>query len=175
MKTISAAELQQQLVAKDKLLVFDVRSPEEYLSGHIPQAINYPLECIDAASLEPLSKLGELIFVCKSGARSKMACERAQTAGVPQVGMLTGGTDGWRQSGFEICATAVAGPPISIERQVRIGAGLLILLGVVLGFSVSSTWFLLSGFVGLGLTLAGITDWCGMGLLLARMPWNRRN
>ena len=62
---------------------------------------------------------------------------------------------------------------ISIERQVRIAAGGLVLLGVILGFLINHVFLLLSGFVGAGLILAGITDWCGMGLLLARAPWNR--
>ena len=62
---------------------------------------------------------------------------------------------------------------ISIERQVHIGAGALVLLGIILGFLVHPGFFGLSGFVGAGLIVAGVTDWCGMALLLARAPWNR--
>jgi predicted branched-subunit amino acid permease len=62
---------------------------------------------------------------------------------------------------------------ISIERQVRIAAGGLVLLGVIFGLLINHVFLLLSGFIGAGLIFAGITDWCGMGLLLARAPWNR--
>jgi hypothetical protein len=62
---------------------------------------------------------------------------------------------------------------ISLERQVRIAAGTLVLLGVALGWFVHVAFFGLSAFVGAGLIFAGVTDWCGMGMLLARMPWNR--
>lgn len=64
--------------------------------------------------------------------------------------------------------------PLPLMRQVQIAAGALILLGVVLGYAVNSGFFLLSGFVGAGLTFAGLTGFCGMARLLAVMPWNRR-
>jgi hypothetical protein len=63
---------------------------------------------------------------------------------------------------------------MSLERQVRIAAGSLVLLGVALGAFVSQWLYGLSAFVGAGLVFAGLTDTCGMGMLLARMPWNRR-
>jgi hypothetical protein len=56
---------------------------------------------------------------------------------------------------------------------VRIGAGALVLTGVILGFLLNPAFFALSGFIGAGLVFAGVTDWCGMGLLLAKAPWNR--
>jgi hypothetical protein len=64
---------------------------------------------------------------------------------------------------------------ISLERQVRIGAGLLVLLGALLGWLVHPAFFALSAFIGAGLVFAGVTDWCGMGMLLAKMPWNNRS
>ena len=62
---------------------------------------------------------------------------------------------------------------ISLERQVRIAAGSLVLLGVLLGWFVHPAFIGLSAFVGAGLVFAGITDTCGMGMMLARMPWNQ--
>ncbi len=62
---------------------------------------------------------------------------------------------------------------LSLERQVRIGAGSLVLLGIVLGTILHPGVYALAAFVGAGLVFAGITDWCGMGLLLAKMPWNK--
>ncbi|MBS1708743.1 MAG: DUF2892 domain-containing protein [Armatimonadetes bacterium] len=62
----------------------------------------------------------------------------------------------------------------SLDRQSRIGAGLLTLTGVILGFLVHPGWFGLSAFVGVGLLFAGVTDICGLSYLMALMPWNRR-
>ena len=62
---------------------------------------------------------------------------------------------------------------ISLERQVRIAAGSLVLIGAILGFWVDPYWIALAAFVGAGLIFAGITDTCGMAMLLARMPWNQ--
>ena len=56
---------------------------------------------------------------------------------------------------------------------MRIAAGLLVLLGALLGWLVHPVFVGLAAFVGAGLVFAGITDTCGMGLLLARMPWNQ--
>ena len=60
-----------------------------------------------------------------------------------------------------------------LERQVRIVAGFLTLVGAVLGFFVNPYFIGLSAFIGAGLMFAGITDTCGMGMMLAKMPWNR--
>jgi hypothetical protein len=62
---------------------------------------------------------------------------------------------------------------ISLERQVRIAAGSIVLVGAILALLVDPLFVLVSGFVGAGLVFAGITDTCGMGLMLARMPWNQ--
>ena len=61
----------------------------------------------------------------------------------------------------------------ALERQVRLVAGIIALTGAVLALTVSTSWACLSGLAGLGLTMAGLTDFCPMATLLARMPWNR--
>jgi rhodanese-related sulfurtransferase len=83
---------------------------------------------------------------------------------------MEGGLDAWRKAGLE--CTVDRKQPLEIMRQVQIAAGLLILLGVLLGFAVDPLWFGLAAFVGAGLTVAGVTGWCGMARLLAVMPWN---
>jgi hypothetical protein len=85
--------------------------------------------------------------------------------------VITGGTNSCIQLGIPVNRTKTK--MISIERQVRIGAGFLVLTGVALGYWVAPAFYLLSGFIGAGLMFAGITDWCGMGILLARAPWNK--
>ena len=79
---------------------------------------------------------------------------------------------GWKQAG--LITQEDTSQPLPLMRQVQIAAGLLTLCGVVLGFTLSSGFFLLSGFVGAGLLFAGLTGFCGMARLLKVMPWNRR-
>ncbi|MGK0441248.1 MAG: hypothetical protein ACJA0N_001046 [Pseudohongiellaceae bacterium] len=65
------------------------------------------------------------------------------------------------------------GSVMSLERQVRIAAGSMVLLGAMLGATVNANFYALSAFVGAGLIFSGITNTCGMAMLLARMPWNK--
>jgi hypothetical protein len=90
-----------------------------------------------------------------------------------EIRVLEGGTSAWMQAGLPVVRSVKT--RWSLERQVRLGAGLLVLVGVVLAFTVTMYWIFLSGFVGLGLTFAGLTDICLMGELLGKMPWNGRS
>jgi hypothetical protein len=83
---------------------------------------------------------------------------------------IEGGTNACIVAGLPVVRGKKA---ISLERQVRIAAGLLVLLGVILGWLVHPAFFGLAAFVGAGLVFAGVTDTCGMGMILARMPWNQ--
>ena len=101
-----------------------------------------------------------------------MACEKIGAEGKEKdLYNLTGGIDGWMQNNFPVESDDKNVMPL--ERQVLLAAGLVVLTGVILGFVVSSSWFLLSGFAGLGMAFAGLTGWCGMAKFLAMMPWNR--
>jgi len=90
-----------------------------------------------------------------------------------EITVLEGGTSAWVQAGLPVVRSVRT--RWSLERQVRLGAGLLVLVGVILGFTVSMNWIFLSAFVGLGLTFAGLTDICLMGEFLGKMPWNGRS
>jgi rhodanese-related sulfurtransferase len=154
--------------------LIDVRTPLEYAEEHAEGARLVPLD-----ELDPRVVMAEregsaddpLFMICKSGNRSVKAVEKFRQAGFNNVASVEGGTDAWEQAGLPVVRNKKV---VSLERQVRIGAGLLVLLGVVLGLHVHPAFFGLAAFVGAGLMFAGITDWCGMGLLLAKMPWNRR-
>ena len=163
--TITPAEAQRR-IAEGAILV-DIRDPDEYARAHIPCARNIPL-----ARVERIDGAPEVIFHCRSGMRT--AANAGQLAGSTDapVFLLEGGIEGWRQAGLE-CAID-RGQPLEIMRQVQIGAGTLVLIGLLLGFAVSPVGFGLSAFVGAGLLMAGITGWCGMAKLLAVMPWNWR-
>ena len=113
-----------------------------------------------------------LDFLCRSGIRGQQACEKFQTAGFSNVVNLEGGTLACIEAGLPVVRGKKA---ISLERQVRIAAGLLVVLGSLLGWFVHPAFIGLPAFVGAGLVFAGITDTCAMGMILARMPWNRGN
>ena len=107
-----------------------------------------------------------------SGNRTGVNCQRLADRIAGPAYVLDGGLDAWKKAGLPTRIDAKA--PLELMRQVQIAAGSLILLGVVLGYAVGSAFFLLSGFVGAGLILAGVTGFCGMARLLDKMPWNRR-
>ena len=108
-------------------------------------------------------------LICRSGSRGKQACEKLLSAGYENVVNVEGGTLAWEKAGLPVRRGKKV---ISLERQVRIAAGSLVLLGSLLGL-LSPWFFALPAFVGAGLVFSGVTDTCGMGLLLAKMPWNR--
>jgi rhodanese-related sulfurtransferase len=164
--------LYEQFQANPDLELIDVRTPVEFQEVHITGARNVPLDRLNPAELaaRPNASGRTLYVVCRSGSRGRQACEKLAAAGAAQVVNVDGGTLAWQKAGFPV----VRGKAVmSLERQVRIAAGLLVLLGTALGFFVHPYWIGLAAFVGAGLVFAGLTDTCGMGMLLARMPWNR--
>lgn len=165
--TISPQSLPARL-SQPGVRLIDVRTPAEFRGVHLEGAENVPLEGLDpgqfAGSSEPI------LVVCQRGGRSRKACEQLIAAGVADVTNVEGGTLACLEAGLP----AVEGrQAVSLERQVRIAAGSLVVLGVGLGVFVHAAWLGLAAFVGAGLVFAGVTDTCGMGMLLARMPWNQ--
>jgi rhodanese-related sulfurtransferase len=155
-----------------KIDLIDVRTPVEYREVHVEIARNVPLDQLDAAALMQArygSTNGPLYVICRSGGRGQQACEKFFKAGFSNVVNVEGGTMACVEAGLPVVRGKKA---ISLERQVRIAAGSLVLLGVALYF-VHPAYIGLSAFVGAGLVFAGITDTCGMGMMLARMPWNQ--
>ena len=171
MKTISPTELEKLLTAQPTSLVVDVRTPMEFAEVHVPQAQNIPLDELKPSSLQ-LPKDQPLYLLCRTGQRAAKAAEKFASEGFSQAIVIEGGTLAWIEAKLPVTRSAVK--VISLERQVRIAAGSLVLLGVLLGWFVHRAFFGLPAFVGAGLMFAGITDFCGMGLLLAKMPWNKR-
>lgn len=155
-------------------LLLDVRSPAEYRSVHVQGAINLPLENVTASTVKDLLKKNHkspvVVLLCASGIRARAAADRLESSDL-KLTVITGGTNSCIQLGIPVNRSKTK--MISLERQVRIGAGFLTLVGVALGFWISPYFYFLSGFIGAGLMFAGITDWCGMGMLLARAPWNK--
>lgn len=158
--------------ARGGALLLDVRSAGEYRSVHVEGAVNLPLERVNPDTVRALlgGRDATVVLLCASGGRARMAAKRLVPAGFRAL-VVTGGTKACVTQGLPL--RKASGGSIELERQVRIGAGLLVAVGVALGTFVHPGFYALSGFVGFGLVFAGVTDFCGMGLLLARMPWNR--
>jgi rhodanese-related sulfurtransferase len=169
--TISPQQLFERQQTDDGIELIDVRTPVEYREVHVSFARNIPLDQLNAAQIAAgrVDSGAPLYVICRSGSRGKQACEKLQTAGFTNVINVEGGTQSWDQAGLPVVRGKKA---ISLERQVRIAAGALVLVGAALGVFVHPYWMGLSAFVGAGLMFAGITDTCGMGMILARMPWN---
>jgi len=166
--TISADEL-KQLAGRGEAQWVDVRSASEYATGHVPGAINIPMEQIEAR-LGDLSPDCPIVLICQSGARARLTAARLQPCRT-DVTVLDGGTSAWVSAGFPVVVNAAT--RWALERQVRLAAGLLVAIGAVLALTVNPHWVYLSGFVGLGLAFAGLTNICAMASLLCKMPWNR--
>ena len=171
MKTIQPAELAQLMSDGKSIELIDVRTPVEYAQVHVDGARLMTLDQLDPEVLKTGDPARPIYTICKAGKRGEQACEQLTAAGFTNVINVVGGTD----------AAAAAGVPVvrnrkvmSLERQVRIAAGTLVLTGAILSATVHPGFIWLSGFVGAGLIFAGITDTCGMGMMLAKMPWNRQ-
>jgi len=170
-RVISVDEL-QSLNLVDKIFV-DVRSPAEYRSMRVQGAVNLPLNSISCADVQKL--IGDkqnpaIVLLCGKGGRARKAAEILQ-AGSFNLLVVEGGTNACVEANLPI--EKGSSSTISIERQVRIGAGSLVCIGLALGHFVNPNFYFLSAFIGAGLIFAGVTDWCGMGLLIARAPWNK--
>lgn len=150
------------------ITLLDVRTPAEFQEVHLDFAKNVPLDRLEPSALG--LKLDEPVYlVCRSGGRGKQACEKLERAGFTKVFNVEGGTLACVDAGLPVTRGKTV---MSLERQVRIAAGSLVVLGAALAWLVNPAFVALSGFVGAGLVFAGITDTCGMGMILARMPWN---
>lgn len=170
--TITPRQLAELRAAGKQVELIDVRTPVEFREVHVDFARNEPLERLDPQAFQAArggSSSDPMYVICRSGGRGKQACEKLSAAGLNVVN-VEGGTLAWDAAGLPVVRGKKA---ISLERQVRIVAGFLVLVGAVLAMTVHPYFAGLSAFVGAGLMFAGITDTCGMAMMLARMPWNQ--
>lgn len=175
---MSIASISSQALAElcksDRMIdLIDVRTQVEFQEVHVAAASNIPLEQLDPAVVMRArhgSKDEPLYMICRSGSRGQKACEKFQAAGFANVINVEGGTLACVEGGVPVVRGKKA---ISLERQVRIAAGLLVVIGAFLGWFAHPAFIALPALIGVGLVFSGVSDTCGMGMLLARMPWNR--
>lgn len=170
--TITVRELAELCQREGTVDIIDVRTPAEYREVHCVYAKNVPLDQLDPDKIRQLRQAPDkpLFVICRSGNRAAKACEALRKAGLENVVLVEGGTQAWVEAGLPVVRGKKT---ISLERQVRIAAGSLVLIGSLLGYFLHPAWMALAAFVGAGLVYSGITDTCAMAMLLARMPWNR--
>jgi len=173
MTSIQPNELQSILQSDSSIQLLDVRTQAEHAQIHVPGVHLIPLNRLNAAQLVAsgsLSKSKPVYILCQSGGRAKQAAAKLEKSGFEKCCVVEGGTSAWASAGLPV--NRGVSRVISLERQVRIAAGFLVLSGALLSQFVNPAFIWLSGFIGAGLIFAGTTDWCGMGMLIARMPWN---
>lgn len=144
--------------------LIDVRTPREFESAHIDGSLNLPLDQLS----QGLNNLPTetLILICQSGQRAKRASEILSQSGLTNLQVLQGGIENWIAANNPIIRGR---PSLSLERQVRIIAGALAATGGILNINFA----FLSVIIGLGLVFAGISGFCGMAVVLSKLPYNK--
>jgi len=171
LRSVSAQQL-AVLAGSGKLHILDVRTPGEFASLRIAGSVNVPFERLDPPAL--LARFGAdtpLYCVCQTGTRSQLAADRLRAAGFTNVVHVDGGTNAWTSADLPLLRGERS--VISLERQVRIAAGLISVLGIIAGALIHPAGYVVSALVGAGLVYAGVTNTCGMSMVVARLPWNQ--
>lgn len=151
--------------------LLDVRTPGEYENVHIRGAYNVPLDTLGEHGPDIRAHVDQpVVLICRSGQRARKAEEALRNAGMPNLHVLDGGVNGWVAAGKTVQRGRER---ISLERQVRIVAGALAATGGILAVAANPLFGLLPAFIGSGLVFAGVTDTCGMAMVLSRLPYNR--
>lgn len=159
------------LLAEDaSVRVLDVRTTGEFEGAHIAGAYNVPLDLLGEHAKDVRTATGPVVLVCQSGQRASKAEQLLRTAGLADIHVLEGGMKEWMSRGLAVNRVKAR---ISLERQVRIAAGAMAASGAIAALTVSPLFAIVPALIGSGLVFAGVTDTCAMGLLLARLPYNR--
>ncbi|MCD8496956.1 MAG: rhodanese-like domain-containing protein [Alphaproteobacteria bacterium] len=168
-QTIDAQTAHNWLSAGEAVLI-DVREADEFKAGHIPYALSLPLSSLGANLALPVFSGGtKVIFQCQKGKRGEQACVMAGST--PHSYNLEGGVENWAASGLPLVGGNTSS--LTIFRQVQMIVGFLVFLCTALGLAGIYPAFYVAGLLGFALMSAGITGWCGLAMLLAKMPWNR--
>lgn len=167
---VDVASARAMIASNPDTLVVDVRTPAEFETAHVPGSINLPLDQVDAHLERIVTDAGgRLLLICQSGNRATQACRKLVNAGLTDATVVTGGIGAWIAAGAPVSRGRTRW---SLERQVRLVAGLIVFLAIVVSVWLPAARYL-AGLIGAGLTVAALTNTCAMGMLLARLPYNR--
>ncbi len=168
----SVKQISEMLENGTECQVIDVREYSEFNCERIAAAQLMPLSNFEKHAGE-IDHTKPVYLMCRTGNRARQAGGRLMNKGFTDINVIEGGMAAWSAANLPVIKGE--SKVWSLERQVRLTAGFFVLAGVVMGFLVSPYLFLISGFIGAGLVFAAVTDTCTMGLLLAKMPWNKTN
>jgi rhodanese-related sulfurtransferase len=163
------------LLSDNKAVLIDVRTSKEFESEHIPYAVSIPLDDLEQAFEKwHLADDRTILFQCQKGKRGELACEFLEQFPTfkQKVLNIEGGIDGWKQAGLPVIGKAELTHEISIFRQFTMVIGSMLLLLSTLAYNGLTPALIIIALLGLALLTAGLTGWCGLTLLLAKMPWN---
>jgi rhodanese-related sulfurtransferase len=170
---VNPQELRRRIAAGQPACLLDVRTPGEYAAAHVPGAKLIPLDELDPAafSRERNGDASPVYVLCQSGGRARRAIEKLNRAGIQGCVLVEGGTQAWMDAGLPVNR----GPSrvLPLMRQVQITVGFLGATGALLALTTNKLFALIPLVVGSGLLFAGLTGFCGLALLLAKMPWNQ--
>jgi rhodanese-related sulfurtransferase len=167
--TVDANELRQIRQLDPEVRIIDVRTPGEYETAHIQGSYNVPLDQLPEHAAELAALDHPVVLVCQSGARATKAMDQLARAGKGNMRLLTGGIGAWQAAGCDVVRQSERW---SLERQVRLVAGSIVLLSIIVSIWVPAARFV-AGFVGAGLTFAAVTNTCAMAMVLTKLPYNR--
>ncbi len=171
-KPIDAKTLKTWL-DRDEAVLVDVREPAEHAAENIEKATLLPLGSISLSGL-PQHTGKKLVIHCRKGGRGTAACQKllAENPNL-EVYNLEGGIEAWNAAGLNVSTSGAFFLPL--DRQVQLTIGVCVLTGSILAYTISTQFLLLTGFFGAGLTFAGLTGFCGLARVMAKMPWNQRH
>ena len=169
---IQAQQLNQDLQSGKRVALIDVRTPVEHEEMHISGSHLMPLDRLDPAAVKSAAgHADQCVLICRSGKRAEQAFQKLQAAGCGNLAILEGGVTEWESAGLPLERSTRKHLPLM--RQVQLIIGLLALTGSILALTVDVRFAIIPAFLGAGLTLAGSTGWCGLAILLSKMPWNK--
>ena len=175
-KTVSVYELSEQLCTDPQSVLIDVRWPQEFEQGHVPQARNIPFGSMPLFQmLAEWSREAEgkpIYFICQSGGRSQHLLDELAQSGFDAAQCVAGGMVAWQAMGLPVESKPVPVAAVPRERWLRLTAGLIVMLGCGLGFAIHRGFFAIPVVVAAELTFAGITGWSGLGAVFG---WRDRD
>lgn len=169
---IQAKQLSQDLQSGKRVSLIDVRTPVEHDEMHIAGSHLHPLDRLDPAVVKAAAEHAEkCILICHSGKRAEQAFQILQAAGCDNMQILEGGVLAWESAALPLNRSQRKRLPLM--RQVQLIIGLFVMVGSVLALTVDKNFAIISAIFGAGMAIAGSTGWCGLAVMLSKMPWNK--
>ncbi len=169
---VQSKQVQQDIQSGKRMALIDVRTPVEHEEMHIAGSVLMPLDRLDPAAVKAASAGTEnCVLICQGGKRAEQAFHKLQAAGCENLSVLEGGVAAWESAGLPL--EHASRNHLPLMRQVQLVVGVLALAGSILALTVNKNFAIIPALLGAGLTMAGSTGWCGLAILLSKMPWNR--